>query len=192
VLGDNDEGKNIITAYSGCYFAAEVYDGTSPCFGIEYERVNPDLRSSFAVSIGYLPSVGSLSSSNAYFEFYEKFGNSPNFNQISRPGFGVTFDFGLYIYFPRSDKKNKWFFYLGSSFYWAGATDEAFDNTSPRTESFSHSKYWYSFLDMGFGYRYRFNERYSLKAGYKRKGVLFLSRGGPPPQNLFVGLSYRF
>jgi hypothetical protein len=192
VLGDNDEGKNIITAYSGCVLSADGFDGTSPCFGIEYEKMNPGFNSSFSVSVGYLTSIGPVRYSYASSEFYESLGHYSDFSYISRPGFGLIFNAGFYRYFAPFNKKNTytWFLYLGVSYRRFQGDHKAFDNVSARTESLTLSNYRYSLLDVGLGYRRRFGEHYSLKAEGRLKGLF--PRGDAVFLSFLLGLSYRF
>jgi hypothetical protein len=187
-FGGNEEKENGITCYLVSYMNKDFYSRLS--FNIEYERRISD-RFSLAASMGYAPMIRPDMESLAWYKFHNKVGD--NFTQISYGGFVLILDFGLYVYFPRSNKRDELFLYLGTSYYRVRDHHKMFDNKSSITESFSLSFSEYSRLDMGLGYKHKFNERYFLRAEWRMGDFYYFFRGGEPLMHrILLGLSYRF
>jgi hypothetical protein len=188
-FGDNEEKKNGITGYLGSYFLVGEGGYNFLSFSIEYERKLSG-RVSLAAGVGYAPLKRHAWAGEVYSELYERFGDYRDFTLLSKPGFTLIFDFGVYIHFPFSNKCYELFLYLGNSYYWMCESHKVFDNKSPRTASFSTSESYYSLLDAGFGFKYRFNEQYSFRAEWRMKNLPNTMEG--LTGSLQLGLSYRF
>ena len=191
-FGGDKEKKNELTGYVGTYiFLSEPKTHSFLSFKIEYERKLSN-RVSLAVSMGYVPLKWSELSDSASYDFYKRFGDSFDYNQVSKPGTELIFDFGAYIYFPLPNKHIDLFLYFGNSYYWMRESHIALDNEDLHTERITNSDSFYSFLDLGFGFRYRCNERYSMRTEWRWKNLRYLFAGEEITWDFLLGLSYRF
>jgi len=188
-FGGDVKKENRITCYLGSYMNRDFYSRLS--FNIEYER-RVSNRFALAVSMGYAPMIRPDLENLAWYEFHNKVGD--NFTQISSGGFVLILDFGVYIYFTHPNKSDELLLYLGTSYYRLRDHHKMLDNKSSLTESYSLSFSEYSRLDVGLGYKRKFNDRYSLKAEWRMGDFYYyLFRGGKPLlHRILLGLSYRF
>lgn len=186
----NGDKKNIITGYLSGYFYSGEVEAQFISFHLEYER-RLSRRLSLAISVGYTPLLNYYENSGlAWDSFHQKVGD--NFSQIS-DGSLLIFDFGCYIYFYQSDNE-EFFAYVGGSTCLSKENYEMIDNKSPLTESYSFLHFSiFSLGDMGIGYSYKINERYSIRADLKMLdlALFFVGQAWPTPR-VSIGLSYSF